>query len=120
MSYNLPKSQRIKRQKTIDLLFSQGKTLSCFPLKLVFLEETPQSFEIGFSVPKRHIKYATKRNRIKRKIKEAFRLHKNIFLRSDFLGTGFFIYTSKMTDDEEKIESAVQSLLKQWNSFMVS
>lgn len=117
MNNKLSKKNILSDTKTIDQLFSLGKALSCFPLRLVFLDNTAvDSFKIGFSVPKRNIKLASKRNRIKRKIKEVFRVEQHRFLHEDFKGCGFLIYTSKNEADENKIEKAVQILLKKWKS----
>ncbi len=83
-TYTLGSQERIKSQKAIDALFAGGKSqsLSAFPLRLVYLETSclpsePQA-QVMVSVSKRYFKRAVKRNRIKRQIREAYRLNKAV------------------------------------------
>lgn len=121
MNNKLSKKNILNKKETIDRLFLEGKTISSFPLRLVYMENQQRDcLEVGFSVPKRNIKLATDRNRIKRKIKEVFRVERSFFLKNDFIGCGFFIYTSKKEKDEKKIEKALQVLLKKWKESVIS
>ena len=56
--------------------------MSAFPLRVVFMPvaqaETPAPVSVMVSVSKRHFKRAVKRNRVKRQIREAYRLHKHL------------------------------------------
>ena len=121
MNFKLSKKDILRKKKTIDLLFSEGASISSFPLRFVYLkgdEKEASSLEVGFSVPKRNIKLATERNRLKRKLREVYRLEKNGFLEGGFCGYGFFIYTSKKMADEEKLAKAMEVLLKKWCAFV--
>ncbi|MBQ8046565.1 MAG: ribonuclease P protein component [Prevotella sp.] len=81
----LRKEERICSQKLIEQLFhdSNSHSLAAFPLRAVYLSvvrvqpEEP-SVKILVSVPKRLFKRAVKRNRIKRQVREAYRLQKSI------------------------------------------
>jgi ribonuclease P protein component len=75
-----PKQERLHRQKQIELLFASGKSLMAFPLRIQYMlipesETTPA--QTLFSVPKKRFKRAVKRNLIRRRMKEAFRLTKH-------------------------------------------
>ena len=121
MNFKLSKKDILRKKKTIDLLFSEGASISSFPLRFVYMkgdEKEVSSLEVGFSVPKRNIKLATERNRLKRKLREVYRLEKNGFLEGGFCGYGFFIYTSKKTADEEKLAKAMEVLLKKWSAIV--
>jgi ribonuclease P protein component len=77
------KSERLCDLKSTENLFSNGKSLSEDPFRLVYLEvgETRDSFvKTQIVVPKRNITKAVNRNKIKRCIKEAFRKHKSYLI----------------------------------------
>jgi len=74
-------NERLKSRKAIDLLFKQGKSFSLFPFRVVYQKSAANSGEeilqAAFSVSKRYFKKAVHRNRIKRLMREAYRLQKN-------------------------------------------
>ena len=79
------KTERISFQKEIDLLFNQGKAFTSFPLRIVYLEQKPFSgttVSVLISVPKKRVRRAVKRNRIKRLIREAYRLNKTSLIKN--------------------------------------
>lgn len=83
--YSFPKSERIFLQREIDALFEEGDSFISFPLRVVFSTKPPASgsrASVFISVPKKRIRQAVKRNRIKRLIREAYRLNKPDFLNS--------------------------------------
>ena len=80
MSFTYPKSEKLKSRKTIDLLFSQGKSVSKYPLRLVYVENPSDAelVQMGVSVSKRNFKRAHDRNYFKRCLREAYRMNKHI------------------------------------------
>lgn len=80
----LKKRERISSKKTIDRLFGGGhsKSMSAFPLRAVYAiqERTDKEAEVAMmvSVPKRMFKSAVKRNRVKRQVREGYRLNKHV------------------------------------------
>lgn len=82
MDFTLKKDERLCSQKTIGELFASGESFLVFPFKVVFMKnELPQAFpaQTAFAVSKRTFKRAVKRNILKRRMREAFRLNKNPF-----------------------------------------
>jgi ribonuclease P protein component len=77
---NFRKQERLCSRKAIENLFKSGKILKQFPFKLVYscLPSDGTSVKIAVSVPKKIYKRAVKRNYIRRRIKEAYRLNKRI------------------------------------------
>jgi len=80
MDFTFSKQEKLKHKKLIETLFSEGKSVTVFPLRIVFLENDhggSKPLQVSFSVPKRLIKRAVDRNRIKRQLRESYRLNKN-------------------------------------------
>lgn len=81
MRYTLGKEERLKSKKQITLLFTKGKRIKKLPLILIYipLNFSNNKVKVAFSVPKKNIKLAVDRNRIKRIMKEAYRKNKALF-----------------------------------------
>lgn len=85
-SQQLSKSERINSKKLIDRLFKGGgaKSMSAFPLRVVFMTEDADAHEplakMMVSVPKRYFKRAVKRNHVKRLVREAYRRNKQVLI----------------------------------------
>jgi ribonuclease P protein component len=85
MNINYPKSERLKSKNTIDLLFAKGKSVSKYPLRLVYVTAEGNSaapIQIGVSVSKKYFKKAADRNYYKRVLRETFRLNKHLITES--------------------------------------
>ena len=81
LSYTFQKGERLKSRKVIGALFKEGKSFGQYPLRLVYLSvkerrsEFPAQFTV--SVPKKKFPKAVTRNRIRRQVREAWRLNKH-------------------------------------------
>ncbi|WP_339833830.1 ribonuclease P protein component [uncultured Flavobacterium sp.] len=83
MAFTYPKTEKLKSKNTIDLLFSEGKSVSKYPLRLVFVEnplEEKEIIKMGVSVSKKYFKNAVDRNYFKRLLRETYRLNKYILV----------------------------------------
>ena len=81
--HTFKKEERLCNKRLIDGLFHNGSSFLCYPFKVSWsLSEEPQPFpvQILFSVPKKRFKRAVDRNLIKRRMREAYRLHKQQYL----------------------------------------
>ena len=114
--FTLRKDQKLKSSKLIDRLFSEGASVTAFPLKLLFVEAPlPKQvqLQVGFSVPKRNFKLAVTRNRLKRLLREAYRLNEPLFFNKTETSYAFmFLYLAKEERDFQQLNEAMQQLLQ--------
>lgn len=99
MKNTYPKHEKLKSKTTIDLLFSEGKSVSKYPLRLVFAPialEDGEPIKMGVSVSKKYFKKAVDRNYFKRVLRETYRLNKHLLLDNMDKPYAFmFFYQSK-------------------------
>jgi len=120
MSYTLGKSEKLKSKKLIEQLFAEGKHVKAFPLRLIYLpihhgSEFP--IKAGFSVPKRNVKLAVNRNRIKRLIREVYRKNKQAFannLNEQYIF--MFIYMAKEEINYVDLELSLKKVISKFDT----
>lgn len=117
-SFSLKKAERLSSKKCIDKLFSEGDSILQYPLKMVFLRtelQTKYPIQAGFIASKKNFKLAVSRNRIKRLLREAYRLNKHLIynqLDQEQLAL-FVIFIGKELPQYKSIELAMRKgLLK--------
>ena len=118
-SFSFPKSEHLCLKSTFNKLFESGKSIQTNGLKLIWIVTNRDNYkaEVAITVSKRNFKRAVHRNLLKRKIKEAYRLHKvsiQEILNELKLSISFiFIYSRKELSDYNEIEeNVIHSLLK--------
>jgi len=113
--YRFPKKERLSRKKLWEAVFEKGTRIKAFPLMLCYLpaplpEEV--SVQAGFAVPKRSFKKAVDRNRIKRLMREAYRLEKpGIFNNMQGKYAFVFLYLGKKPADFKTVSQAMKAVL---------
>ena len=119
MKFTYPKHEKLKSKTTIDLLFSEGKSVSKYPLRLVYVENIEPNAELikmGVSVSKKYFKKAVDRNYFKRVLRETYRLNKYLLI--DHLEKPYafmFFYQSKERLSYQEIEEKTIQLFQKFN-----
>ena len=113
----LPKSERLSSLTAVRRLFADGASGFVYPFRYMVLksESTTPTVEVLFSVPKRNHKRANKRNTLKRRMREAYRLN-NDALHVAIAEHGkevdiAFVYSTKELLPYKTIEHAVRRIL---------
>jgi ribonuclease P protein component len=114
--YSLDKSGRLKSRKQIDILFESGRKMTQFPFRLLFRTgQEAGEMRAGFTVSSKNFPRAVDRNRIKRLIREAYRLQKKELeagVTKNRTGLHlFFIYTAREIISYEEISLRLKQLL---------
>src|SRR5206468_9102811 len=95
---------KLKSRKLVEDLFASGKSLTVFPLRVSYKflplgEEEKSNLQIGVTASRKNFKRAVDRNRIKRLLREAYRLQKKELLElmavKKLKGYVFFMYVDK-------------------------
>lgn len=115
MRYTYNKDEKLKSQKAIEQLFAEGKSVSAYPLRMVYLDNQTQ-LKVGVSVSKRNFKLAVHRNRVKRLLREGYRLNKNLLIDNKLDHyTLMILYISKEMPDFKSIDKKMKVLLSKFN-----
>ena len=111
--HTLPKEERLCSRKALEELFGGGhQSVSAFPIRAVYMPNEVGVVRVMVSVSKRYFKRAVKRNRIKRQLREAYRLQKELL---QPLTGGLdiaFLWTSDEQLPTEMVFQKMQTLLQ--------
>ncbi|MBK6937293.1 MAG: ribonuclease P protein component [Chitinophagaceae bacterium] len=110
----LGKNERLKSRKVLEMLFRQGRRFSLPHFRVLYLP-AEQGLLFGVGVSNKNFKNAVDRNRIKRLIREAFRLQKTDLKKELVIkGRGlnvFIIYTGKELPEYKLVYEKVNDTL---------
>ena len=126
-SFTFLKTERLKSRKQIDILFAGGKAFSVFPVRVIYQFSLPADkagLQIGVTASKRYFKKAVDRNRVKRLLREAYRLQKEELVAQvkavHKTGYLFFVYTDRSIADFETIKVAMNKCLQRLSKIVQS
>lgn len=122
-NYTLPRSERLRSLKAIRRMFGEGRGGFVYPYRYIWIADKQEGvaegrgIEVMFSVPKKFHKRANKRNLLKRRTREAYRLNREeLCERISQAGVEVnlaFIYSTKEVHSYKTVENAVQKILAQ-------
>ena len=110
------REEKLKKKNLITELFASGKSVSAFPIKMIYLEyDHDSSFKIqaSVSVSKRNFKNAVDRNRIKRLMRESYRKNKYLIYKDEDTKKHLimFIYQAKSEVTYEQMEKKMNQVI---------
>ncbi len=117
MKATFNKKEKLKSKKELDALFSEGKSISKYPIRLVYRRssfEENVKIKTGVSVSKRNFKKAVERNRIKRLLRESYRKNKYIVANTTHQFTFMFLYSGKEMPEYSLTESKIKGILQKF------
>jgi ribonuclease P protein component len=120
MNFTYPKTSKLKSKKTIDDLFTNGKSVVKYPLRLVYMpckiieNGLEKGSKIGVSVSKKYFKKAVDRNYYKRVLREAYRMHKNILAQNENPYFFMLLYQSKEKLTQKEVALKTIALFEKW------
>jgi ribonuclease P protein component len=120
----LSKTERLKSRKTIEQLFKAGKSFAVFPIRVYYMSATADAapLQAGFGVSTKNFKKAVDRNRVKRVMREAYRLQKpelaDVLKTKNICLSLFLIYTAKELPLFENIVKKTAAILERLKKLM--
>lgn len=118
MNFTYPKNEKLKSKITIGLLFTEGKSVSKYPLRLVYKAGTfdeVEKIKMGVSVSKKNFKKAVDRNYFKRVLRETYRLNKHLLIDNlDQPYSFMFFYQTKDRLTYEEINTKTIQLFEKF------
>lgn len=126
MSFTYGRKDKLKSRKLTEELFAKGRSVSVFPIKVFYTWQPaggPALLQAGVGVSARNFRKAVERNRIKRLLREAYRLQKaelSSTCTDKQKGMAlFFLYVGKEMPDQalitDKMRKALSKLAEQIN-----
>lgn len=126
--FTFSRNERLKSRKIISRLFREGNSFVAYPLRVVWLpipENAPELLifenapaQMTISVPRRAFKSAVARNRLKRRIREAYRLHKSVFyekLRTENMHIALMlVLLAKEEVTYREIETGIEKMIRKF------
>ena len=126
MNNTYSKNEKLKSKTIIDSLFDEGKSVSKYPLRLVYIpidiinfkhfDDTNSTIKMGVSVSKKYFKKAVDRNYFKRVLRETYRLNKHLLL--DNMEKPFAFMFFYQTKDRLSYQEINEKTIKLFEKFI--
>ena len=121
--FTYQKKDKLKSRKQTQFLFSNGKAITMHPIRLIYNIENAEAgifptglLQAGVGAPSRHFRKAVQRNRVKRLLREGYRLEKPDFMSAISLTNTrlnlFFLYVDVNVQSQQQIQTTMKLLLQ--------
>ena len=121
--FTYQKKDKLKSRKQTQFLFSNGKAITMHPIRLIYNIENAEAgifpnglLQAGVGAPSRHFRKAVQRNRVKRLLREGYRLEKPDFMSAISLTNTrlnlFFLYVDVNVQSQQQIHTTMKLLLQ--------
>ena len=121
--FTYQKKDKLKSRKQTQFLFSKGTAITIHPIRLLYTIEKAEAgsfpnglLQAGVGAPTRHFRKAVQRNKVKRLLREGYRLEKPDFMNAISLTNMrlnlFFLYVDVNVQTQEQIQTTIKLLLQ--------
>lgn len=121
--FTYQKKDKLKSRKQTQFLFAKGQSMNAFPIKLIYTIQKIESVEspasgtlqAGVGAPSRTFRKAVARNRVKRLLREGYRLERPAFIEAAVIKglriNLFFLYTDATVISQKEMQEKIKQLL---------
>lgn len=121
--FTYQKKDKLKSRKQTQFLFAKGQSMNAFPIKLIYTIQKIESVEspasgtlqAGVGAPSRTFRKAVARNRVKRLLREGYRLERPAFIETAVIKglriNLFFLYTDATVISQKEMQEKIKQLL---------
>lgn len=118
--YSLSKQERLKSSLSIKTVMDEKNIASAFPIKCFFriVPDSGNPSQIAVVVSKRRFKHAVDRNRVKRLVREAYRLQKNNLVSENHSFEMCWMFVGKELPNYTLVYESVSKIIRKINMFV--
>ncbi len=122
-NFTYQKKDKLKSRKQMQFLFSKGTAITMHPIRLLYTIEKGEAgifpnglLQAGVGAPSRQFRKAVQRNKVKRLLREGYRLEKPNFTNSINLTNTrlnlFFLYLDAQVQTQQQIQATINLILQ--------
>ncbi|MCX6289772.1 MAG: ribonuclease P protein component [Bacteroidetes bacterium] len=122
-NFTYQKKDKLKSRKQTQFLFSKGTAITMHPIRLLYTIEKVEAgifpnglLQAGVGAPSRQFRKAVQRNRVKRLLREGYRLEKPNFTNGLSLTNTrlnlFFLYVDVNVQTQQQIQTSIKLILQ--------
>ena len=111
MRSTFPKSEKLCGDQAVDRVYKEGKRFVVWPMRVTYIPVEDAPTEVLIWAPKSLFKHAVDRNRLRRQMREAYRLNKQVLLKASKRYYLAFNYIDKEMQSYKLINKSIAKIL---------